>query len=84
MPESMHSRTKYKKGLAKVRPANLSTFHQELMKFNADLITSLVASIIVPEATPGDEPLFDMFMEDPPRAPGKRLMEDTDADEGHK
>lgn len=59
-------------------------YSQELIKFKADLIALLAAPIPVPETTPLDEPLFDMFEADPPYALGKRPMKETNAEEGHK
>lgn len=49
------------KSVAKAQTVDLSAFCEELIKFKANLITLLAAPIIVPEPTPIDEPLFDMF-----------------------
>lgn len=47
------------------------------------MITSLAGQIIVPEPTPINEPLFDMFESEdpPPHDPGKIPIEDNNLEE---
>lgn len=71
------------KRLAEAQPVDLSDFSQELMKFKANLIASLVAPIPVFESTLADELLFDMFEKYPLCAPKKRSMEETNTEDGH-
>lgn len=77
-------KARIQKRLAEAQPADLSALSQELTKFKVDLTASLEALIPVLETILVDKQLFDIFEEDPPYAPRKRPVKDTDAEEGHK
>lgn len=64
---------------------DMSAFQQKLAKFKADLIASLAAPITAPEQAPASKDLIDLFaLDNPPRAPRKRPIEETESKAGHK